>query len=72
MILYASFYASFTSWENLIFVNWYIADDEQINMENMDGLGVFFLILIPASIFFIFITTRSPDNNEESDAKNLE
>ena len=38
-------------------------------MENMEGIGVFFLILIPASIFFIFITTRSPDNDEESDAE---
>lgn len=35
-------------------------------MENMDGLGVFFLVIIPASIFFIFITTR-PAEDEETD-----
>ncbi|HMQ51831.1 MAG TPA: hypothetical protein PKE64_00400 [Anaerolineae bacterium] len=33
-------------------------------MENMEGLGVFFLIIIPASIFFILITTASPNDEE--------
>jgi hypothetical protein len=32
-------------------------------MENMDGLGVFFLVIIPASILFILITTRSPEHD---------
>lgn len=41
-------------------------------MENMEGLGVFFLIVIPASIFFIFITTRSPDQDEKSNPNNQE
>jgi hypothetical protein len=28
-------------------------------MENMEGLGAFFLVIIPVSILFILITTRS-------------
>ena len=41
-------------------------------MENMEGLGVFFLIIIPASILFIFITTRSPDHDEENNLNSEE
>jgi hypothetical protein len=34
-------------------------------MENMEGLGTFFLIIIPASILFILITTRSPNRDQD-------
>ena len=33
----------------------------------MEGLGVFVLIIIPASIFFIFLTTRGPDSPEDNE-----
>ena len=31
-------------------------------MENMEGLGTFFLIIIPVSILFILLTTRAARN----------
>jgi hypothetical protein len=31
----------------------------------MEGLATFFLIIIPASILFILITTRSPNHDQD-------
>jgi hypothetical protein len=33
-------------------------------MENMEGLWIFFLIIVPASILFILFTTRSAGDDD--------
>ena len=38
-------------------------------MENMEGLWTFFLLIIPTSILFILIMTKSADDAEAADDK---
>ena len=40
-------------------------------MENMEGIGTFFLIIIPACILFILLTTRSSNKSDkDADSQN--